>query len=529
MLINFKHLLVFFLISALAFVVYSPAINAPFAIEDEYEFLEIANGKKNYKTGVVKEVSFIDFQNKFIKLGRYAPFSMGVKYLKAKYFPLNAKANHLILIGIAILSSFLLFLVFREFEINILLAALGSLLYLFGPYATINIRLSTGESPGNLLLFISVLLIFKFLKNKQTTVFGLLFLSALFMSQCKESYTLFLPVLAAVYIFYNAHINKVTLFDSVKSHYKQIIVLFMVPLIIGIIGIINAIYARGEVFAYGATASFSKQLISNLIWLVKWLTPFLFFMLLVIYFEIKKSRTNKLFIPFALIVVWIGSQLVSYYNIRISSSQIRFLVPGCLIILFFGVLSIEYIKHQSRVLYYVALSITLMMLIKQTKLAYIDAGVFNANATAFNKMMDYIANNKVESIAFYQGYEIVNASFNQLNQRAFIPKIYASTTKLEKEENKEFNLQLLSTLRATYGQIEFDSIVRNTSDPKMLIISFPLPDNKNVPDRLIGNNFKSKIIFSEKFTNLKFSDLKNADFYKGRLKNDSISFVAYLR
>jgi hypothetical protein len=525
---NFKHTLVFLLFTFLALQVYAPAINAPFAIEDEYEFLEIANGKKNYKTGIVKQVSFADFQNKFILLGRYAPFSMGVKYLKAKYFPNNAKLNHYILIGIAILSTFLLFIVFRKFEVNLLLATLGAILYLFGPYATINIRLSTGESPGNLMLFICVLLIMSFIKNKKTLTAIFIFISALFMSQCKESYTLFLPVLAALFVFYDVHLNGIGILESIKSKYKQIILLFGVPLLIGVVGIINAIKARGEVFAYGGTDSHFNLLFSNLLWLTKWLLPLFVFMLIAAYFSIKKSESKVLFLPAAIIFIWLSSQLVSYYNIKISYSQVRFLVPGCLILLFYGVLAIEYLKKQTKYIYIFALSIMAMVIIKQAKLAYIDAGVFTANAKAFNKMMDYIAEQKIESIAFYQGYEIVNASFNQLNDRGYIPKIYASTTKIEHEENRDFNLKLLSTLKETYGQLEIEDIIKS-DNPKMLIVSLPLPDNKKVPDQLVKDSFKTKKIFSESFTNLKFSDLANSEFYKGNLKNDSISFVTYIR
>jgi hypothetical protein len=251
-------------------------------------------------------------------------------------------------------------------------------------------------------------------------------------------------------------------------------------------------------------------------------------MLIAAYFSIKKSESKVLFLPAAIIFIWLSSQLVSYYNIKISYSQVRFLVPGCLILLFYGVLAIEYLKKQTKYIYIFALSIMAMVIIKQAKLAYIDAGVFTANAKAFNKMMDYIAEQKIESIAFYQGYEIVNASFNQLNDRGYIPKIYASTTKIEHEENRDFNLKLLSTLKETYGQLEIEDIIKS-DNPKMLIVSLPLPDNKKVPDQLVKDSFKTKKIFSESFTNLKFSDLANSEFYKGNLKNDSISFVTYIR
>jgi hypothetical protein len=527
--INYKYIIVFLLISFLAIVVYTPAINAPFAIEDEYEFLEIANGKKNYKTGEVKEVSFIDFQNKFILLGRYAPFSMGVKYLKAKYFPLNAKANHLILIAIAILSSFLLFIIFRKFEIDILLSFMGALLYLFGPFATINIRLSTGESPGNLMLFMTIILIMSFIRGRKPITSVFIFITSLFMSQCKESYTLLLPVLAAVYVFYYSYLHKSNIFETIKSQYKQLIALFLVPFLIGVVGIINAINARGEVFAYGGTNSHFMLLISNFIWLTKWLIPLVTFILFAAFLAFKKKEIKLLSLPIAITFIWLSSQLVSYYNIKISSSQVRFLVPGCLIVLFYAIIAIDYIKAQKKIVYYFALAVMSLLLIKNIKLAYIDAGVFYANAKAFNKMMDYIADKKIESIAFYQGYEIVNASFNQLNHRGYIPKIFASTTKLEREDNKDFNLKLLETLKNTYGQLEFDDMMLNKRTPQMLIVSLPLPDNKQVPDQLVSSSFSTKKLFTQTFTNVKFSDLMHTAFYKGDLKNDSISFVTYIR
>ena len=115
------RIIVFFLLVFAAFTIYAPSVNAPFAYEDEYEFLEVANGKKHYKTGVVHHLSFADFQKKFIKLGRYAPSSIGIKYIKAKLFPKNSKANHIIVIAIAAVSSFLLFLIFLVLDVSVLL------------------------------------------------------------------------------------------------------------------------------------------------------------------------------------------------------------------------------------------------------------------------------------------------------------------------------------------------------------------------------------------------------------------------
>lgn len=526
---NYKQILVFLLISFLASLVYSPAIDAPFMIEDEYDFLDITNGKLNYKSGKITPVGFKEFQKKFIDLGRYAPFSAGLKYFKAVIFPNNAKANHVILLVIAILSSFFLFLIFRNFQVNMPLSVLGTLLYLFAPFATINIRLSTGESPGNLMLFASILLIIKHVKKSNGPLLILTSLSVLFMSQCKESYTLMLPVLACVYIGYYAFYHHFDLITSFKKNILNITIIFIVPFIIGVIGILYAINARGDVFAYGGTTSYVNQFISNFIWLVKWLMPLIIFILIAIYFNIKNKQTNALIIAMLITMAWLGSQLVSYYNIQISYSQIRYLTPGCLIFLFFGILSIQQFYNYQRKIYYAGIAVIGFMLVKHAKLSYIDAGLFNANASAYNKAMDFIVNNRIESVAFYQGYEIVNSSLSQLNNRGFIPEIYASTVPYSKSENKEFDAFLLNVLKDNYGLLDFDSIINNQSKPKMMLVSIPLPDNKELPDEYIGNSFKQRILFTQTYTNVKFSDLIKPAFYKGELKNDSVSFVAYLR
>jgi hypothetical protein len=366
-------------------LVYYPAIDAPFMIEDEYDFLDITNGKLNYKTGEISQIGFKEFQNKYIALGRYAPFSAGLKYIKAVMFPNNAKANHIILIVIAIFSSFFLFLIFRNFQVNLGLSILGSLLYLFAPFATINIRLSTGESPGNLMLFASILLIIKHVKKANLPLLIVTTLSVLFMSQCKESYTLMLPVLACVYIGYHAHVHQLDLIGSFKKNLFNLTIIFIVPFLIGVVGILYAIHARGEVFAYGATTSYMNQFASNFIWLVKWLIPLIVFIFVICYFKIKSKQTNALIIAVFITLAWLGSQLVSYYSIQISYSQIRYIAPGCLIILFFGILSIQQLYTHQKTIYYAGIAIIGLMLVKHTKLAYIDAGLFNANASAYNK------------------------------------------------------------------------------------------------------------------------------------------------
>jgi hypothetical protein len=520
---------VFIVILILAYSIYSPAIKAPFTYEDEYEFLEIANGKKNYKTGVVKEIDFIDFQYKFIKLGRYAPTSMGIKYIKAKIFPKDSEANHIILIVIAAITSFLLFLIFIEFEVNIFLSLLGSILCLFAPWATIHIRLSTGESPGNLFLFLSVLLFIKYIKKEKPLILFLSFISVLLMSQCKESYTLLAPVLALCFIGYHAHFHQITIIESLKNTIKPALFIFALPFAIGVLGIALVIYIRGDVFAYGATKSYLGQALDNLVWLIKWLLPILFFLLISIYLYIKTNLKRPVFIGAFITIAWLGSQLVAYYNIKISFSQIRYLAPGGLILLFFSILSFQFLSQKYRKLYFLVSTLLILMIVKYAKLAYIDAGLFKANSVAYNKVMDFIASKKIESIAFYQGYEIVNSSFCQLNDRGYRPKIYASTTKLENEENKEFNNLLLNVLKDTYNLIEFDSILINNQIPKMLIISLPLPDNKDTPDRFIRNKFKEKILFTEKYNNVKFSDFIKPEFYRGQLGKDSVSYVTYVR
>jgi len=354
-------------------------------------------------------------------------------------------------------------------------------------------------------------------------------LSVLFMSQCKESYTLMLPVLACVYIGYDAHVHQLDLIGSFKKNLFNLTIIFIVPFLIGVVGILYAIHARGEVFAYGATTSYMNQFASNFIWLVKWLIPLIVFIFVICYFKIKSKQTNALIIAVFITLAWLGSQLVSYYSIQISYSQIRYIAPGCLIILFFGILSIQQLYTHQKTIYYAGIAIIGLMLVKHTKLAYIDAGLFNANASAYNKAMDFIANKKIESIAFYQGYEIVNSSLSQLNSRGFIPKIFASTIQYTKSENKEFEAYLLNILKDTYGILTFDSIVSNKSIPKMMLVSIPLPDNKEIPDEYLSKSFNQRMLFTQTYTNLKFSDLLKPAFYKGELKNDSISFVAYIR
>lgn len=527
--VNYKYTFVFCCLTLFGILIYFPSIDAPFAIEDEYEFLDIANGKIDYKTRVIHHVSFIDFHKRFIKLGRYAPFSVGVKYLKAKIFPNNSKANHIILIGIAVLTAFLFFLIFREFEVGIFLSIIGALLYLFAPFATINIRLSTGESLGNLCLFLAILLLIKFIKTGDFKLLVMAILAVLFMSQSKESYTLLVPALAVCFVGFKSFYLNIDWITTIKKSIFHIFIIFVIPFLIGVIGVIYVIYVRGDVFAYGGTNSYLTQFLSNFVWLIKWLIPILIFNILSGYSLIKKNNLKPLWISLCVIICWLGSQLVSYYNIKISYSQIRYLAPGTLVLLFFSILSIHILKRQSYFIYNLGISIALLLIIKFAKLAYIDAGVFKASTKAYHKIMDHISNNKIESIAFYQGYEIVNSSLSELNHRGFIPQIYASTTKLVKDDNKDFNNYLLEILRNSYKVLEFDSIIKNNSVPQMLIVSFPLPDNKELPDQYIRESFRTKIVFSEKYANLKFSDLINADFYRGSLNNDSISYVAYLR
>ncbi len=521
--------LVFFILVFAAFTIYTPSIHAPFTYEDEYEFLEVANGKRHYKTGVVHHLSFSDFQKKFIKLGRYAPSSMGIKYIKAKLFPKNSTANHIIVIAIAAVSSFLLFLIFLVFDVNFLLSLLGSMLYLFAPFATINIRLSTGESPGNLFLFLAILLFIRYIKRPERLVLWLAFIAVLLMSQAKESYTLLVPALAICYIVYYATFYQINIFESYKKTLKTVLFLFGIPLAIGVLGIILAIYSRGDVFAYGETKSYLAQALGNFVWLIKWLLPLIAFLFLSMHLFAKSNDTMPLFLATLVSMAWIGSQLVSYYSIKISFSQIRYLAPGSLIILFFSILALQFLFVRYKKIYLLALTVLVFMVAKYAKLAYIDAGLFKANAVAYNKGMDYIAKNKIQSVAFYQGFEIVISSYCQLVNRGYVPQIYASTTKLQKEENKEFNEYLLSILKNAFDVMEIDAIIQNKSNPQMLFISLPLPDNKDLPDKYVNQSFKEKRLFTEKYTNLKFSDLLNPLFYKGQLDNDSISYVTYIR
>ncbi len=523
-----ENALVFSTLFIIFYVLIKNAIHAPFTVEDEYNNFHWANPnqlfgvEKNYLQTLLKTIEGFIFQ------GRLLVTHLIVIVGRAKLFGINPTMHHWTVFLFGLGTAFFIYKIFVKASFSSINSYLGALIYISGyTYAEIFFRLSSGECTGNLFLVISIYFIVSFSKNQKNAHLYWSILFGFIAALSKESYVILYPLIFAIpFLFLDANQWKSFIIHNIKHIY-----IIAISFLILILSLYLTIKSSGIVFSYGQPLSTFDTIVNNTSWIFKW---FIIFMPLVIIASIDFLRKNNYRILIPIIIFsagWIISQLVVYNKVIISFSQGRYMMPAGLIFIFLIVISFEHFKQYSKG-YWIAFLLVFALIIRNSKIVYINANEFNARASAFNNLIEKLVARNSEKIAVYGGVEFFQSINTHFKYKNYSPQFITTPVVYKKDFHNKYNdsdykNELQKDLNKVHQFKTLTDLKRDTS-VNIMVTAEPeeyLPVNYDEIMKTFTNVEKVAV----KFSNPGFSDLLKKDFWTGNLKNSQRSYLVFTK
>jgi hypothetical protein len=504
------------------------AIHAPFTVEDEYNNYYWANPdlifgpERNYFQTLLNTII------KFTQQGRLLITHLVVIVGRAKIFGINPTMHHWTVFLFGLSTAFFIYKIFVKASFSKINSYLGALIYISGyTYAEIFFRLSSGECTGNLFLVIAIYFVVSFFKNQKnghiywSIVFG--FIAAL----SKESYVILFPLIFGIpFLFLDVNQWKSFIIQNIKNVY-----IIAISFLILVLSLYLTIKSSGIVFSYGKPLSTFDTIVNNTLWIFKW---FIVFMPLVIIasFDFVRKNNIRSIVPILIFSAgWIISQLVVYNKVIISFSQGRYMMPAGLIFIFLIVISLEHFKQYSKG-YWLAFVLVFALIIRNSKIVYINANEFNARATAFNILIDKLVATKPDKIAVYGGVEFFQSINTHFKYKSYSPQFITTPVVYKEDFFNEYNdVDYKNKLQKDLNERHQFKTLLDLKVDSTVHIMIPAEPEEYLPvnyDEIMKTFTKVEKV-TVKFSNPGFGDLLKKDFWIGNLMNSERSYLVFTK
>jgi hypothetical protein len=392
------------------FLIYSGTLTSGYHLIDDHEMLRISD---DLSTSNPLSVS-VDWVKTDL-LARFRPMYYIHRVFSIWLLGTNFTAQSVLLLGMAILSSWLLYLFARKIGFGKITSFLFVWLTLLGAQATIWWRLGPQESTGILWFALGLLFMAKAVYDgpSRRMIYNIVAIgSFLLASLTKESFVVLLPVVMLWWLILYCRKNDVNLIQAIRAHLIQIITLTIVCLA-ELAVIFLKVGTTGIGYAGTDSQSFSiHKLLATFNDLITASNPFLtvflvdaFILALVLSIIFSKGRViekmkahlpvvKETVIVLTLVSLYVTSQVVLYAK---SGIYERYLIPATLALAFLVIFLIVKIQQliSHRVLKVVVTLIlvvaTIVSLRYQYALARNEAKPFTSDGVMINRAFDKLA------------------------------------------------------------------------------------------------------------------------------------------
>jgi hypothetical protein len=215
----------------------------------------------------------------------------------------------------------------------------------------------------------------------------------------------------------------------------------------------------------------------------------------------------------------------------ISFSQGRYMMPAGLIFILFIVMAMEHFKQYNKG-YLIVVTLLFSLVLRNSKIVYINANEFNARAMAFNQLINNLVKKNPKKIAVYGGVEFFQSINPHFKYHNYFPKIITTPVVYKKDfynkySDVNYKNELQGGLNKFYQNMTLTDL-RNDSTVNVMITADPeeyLPINYDEVMKTFTNVEKVAV----KFSNPSFSDLLKKDFWAGNLKNSQRSYLIFTK
>jgi hypothetical protein len=291
------------------------------------------------------------------------------------------------------------------------------------------------------------------------------------------------------------------------------------------------IKSSGIVFSYGKPLSTFDTVVNNTSWIFKWFVAFMPLVIIAAFDFLRKNKIRSIVPILIFSFGWIISQLVIYNKVIISFSQGRYMMPAGLVFIFFIVIALEHFKQYPKG-YWIAFVLVFSLIIRNSKIVYINANEFEARATAFNNLIDKLVEKSEGKIAIYGGYEFFQSIEIHFKYKNYAPKIITTPVVFKKDFFNEYNdVNYKGKLQNDLNQLYMYKTLtdlKNDSSVNIMVTAEPeeyLPVNYDE----IMKTFTKVEKVAVKFSNPGFGDLLKKDFWIGNLKNSERSYLVFTK
>jgi hypothetical protein len=523
-----ENTFVFSTLFVIFYVLVKNAIQAPFTVEDEYNNFYWANPNHLFGPEASYLQTLFHAVRGFIFQGRLLVIHLIVIVGRAKIFGINPTMHHWTVFLFGLGTAFFIYRLFVKASFSKINSYLGSLIYISGyTYAEIFFRLSSGECTGNLFLVISIYFVVSFIKDQKNVYIYWSIIFAFIAALSKESYVILFPLIFAIpFLFLDTNQWK----SFIIQHIKQVYIIAISFLIL-VLFLYFTIKSSGIVFSYGKPLSTFDTVVNNTLWIFKWFVAFMPLVIIAAFDFLRKNNIRSIVPILIFSFGWIISQLVIYNKVIISFSQGRYMMPAGLIFIFFIVIALEHFKQYPKG-YWIAFVLVFSLIIRNSKIVYINANEFEARATAFNNLINKLVEINQDKIAVYGGVEFFQSINTHFKYKNYTPQLVTTPVVYKKDFYNEYNdANYKDKLQNDLNQLHvFKTLtdLKNDSSVNIMVTAEPeeyLPVNYDE----IMKTFTKVEKVAVKFSNPGFGDLLKKDFWIGNLKNSERSYLVFTK
>jgi hypothetical protein len=206
------------------------------------------------------------------------------------------------------------------------------------------------------------------------------------------------------------------------------------------------------------------------------------------------------------------------------------MMPAGLIFILLIVLSLEHFKKYQTKVFYMLIAFTSLIILRNSKIVYINANEFNARATAFNVLIEKMVKNKPEKIAIYGGVEFFQSIDAHFIYNHYFPKLITTPVVYSNDYNNPYadevyKNELQKGLGEQY-QLETLELLKNDSTVHIMIPAEP-EEYLKINYEAVMKTFTHQEKVIVKFSNPGFGDLLKKQFWTGELKNAQRTYLIF--
>ena len=523
-----ENTFVFSTLFVIFYVLVKNAIKAPFTVEDEYNNFYWANPNHLFGPEASYLQTLFHAVKGFIFQGRLLVTHLIVIVGRAKIFGIDPSMHHWTVFLFGLGTAFFIYKLFVKASFSKINSYLGALIYISGyTYAEIFFRLSSGECTGNLFLVISIYFVVFFIKDQKNVYIYWSIIFAFIAALSKESYVILFPLIFAIpFLFIDTNQWKSFVIQNIKYVY-----IIAISFLILVLSLFLTIKSSGIVFSYGKPLSTFDTVLNNTSWIFKWFIAFMPLVIIASFDFVRKNNIRSIVPILIFSAGWIISQLVVYNKVIISFSQGRYMMPAGLIFIFLIVISLEHFKQYSKG-YWLAFVLVFALIIRNSKIVYINANEFNARATAFNILIDKLVATKPDKIAVYGGVEFFQSINTHFKYKSYSPQLITTPVVYKEDFFNEYNdVDYKNKLQKDLNERHQFKTLLDLKVDSTVHIMIPAEPEEYLPvnyDEIMKTFTKVEKV-TVKFSNPSFSDLLKKDFWIGNLRNSGRSYLVFTK